>query len=84
MGELEERGIDLVSLTDAIDTSSSMGRFIFRMFASLAELQADWIKEDTSLGLGPGPGEKRGGVPPACQRRPKGKPPARPSSTLSF
>ena len=51
IGELEERGIDLVSLTDSIDTSSSMGRFTFRMFASLAELQADWIREDTYPGL---------------------------------
>ncbi|MBC3539037.1 recombinase family protein [Rufibacter sediminis] len=74
MGELEERGIDLVSLTDAIDTSSSMGRFIFRMFASLAELQADWIKEDTSPGLASARARgRKGGRTPGLSEKAKRK-----------
>jgi len=74
VGELEERGIDLVSLTDSIDTSSSMGRFIFRMFASFAELQADWIKEDTFPGLASARARgKKGGRIPGLSEKAKKK-----------
>ena len=74
VGELEERGIDLVSLTDAIDTSTSMGRFIFRVFASLSELQADWIREDTYPGLASARARgKNGGRTPGLTEKAKKK-----------
>lgn len=47
----EEKGVEFVSLSDNIDTSSSTGRFFFRMLASLAELERDIISERTKAGL---------------------------------
>lgn len=74
MGEFEERGIDLISLTDAIDTSTSIGRFTFRLFASLAELQADWIVEDTNPGLAAAKARgKKGGRKPGLSDKAKMK-----------
>jgi len=74
MGEFEERGIDLISLTDAIDTSTPIGRFTFRLFASLAELQADWIVEDTNPGLAAAKARgKKGGRKPGLSDQAKMK-----------
>lgn len=49
--DLEKRGIELVSLTDSIDTKTPMGRMFFTIFASLAQLERDQIAERTSAGL---------------------------------
>ncbi|WP_338463480.1 recombinase family protein [Brevibacillus borstelensis] len=53
--ELAERfenvGVDFVSIRDNIDTSTAMGRFFFRMMASIAELERDIIVERTHAGL---------------------------------
>ncbi len=46
--ELEKHDAHLVSLKEEIDTTSAMGRFIFRLFASIAELQRETISESTS------------------------------------
>lgn len=51
MEEFEERGIHFVSLQDSIDTTTAMGRFFFRMLASIAELERDIISERTKDGL---------------------------------
>jgi DNA invertase Pin-like site-specific DNA recombinase len=48
---LNEQQIGLKSLSDPIDTTTSQGRFIFNIFASLAELERDIIKERTLAGL---------------------------------
>jgi DNA invertase Pin-like site-specific DNA recombinase len=45
--QLSKAGADLVSLTEKLDTTSAMGKFTFRLFASLAELEADQVSERT-------------------------------------
>jgi DNA invertase Pin-like site-specific DNA recombinase len=47
----EKRGIEFISLQDSIDTSTPMGRFFFRVLASIAELERDIISERTKAGL---------------------------------
>ena len=49
--ELMDREIGLKSLNDPIDTTSSQGRFIFNLFASLAEFEREIIRERTLAGL---------------------------------
>ena len=49
--ELLDRGIGLKSLNDPIDTTSTQGRFIFNLFASLAEFEREIIRERTLAGL---------------------------------
>lgn len=48
---LMERDIGLKSLQDPIDTTSSQGRLVFNIFASLAEFERDLIIERTRAGL---------------------------------
>jgi DNA invertase Pin-like site-specific DNA recombinase len=48
---LAERQVGLRSLKEALDTTSSGGRLIFHMFASLAEFERDLIRERTQAGL---------------------------------
>ena len=43
--------MDFISLNDSIDTTTSMGRFFFRVMASIAELERDMIVERTKDGL---------------------------------
>ena len=49
--ELMEKGANLKSLNDPIDTTSSQGRLVFNIFASLAEFERDLIIERTQAGL---------------------------------
>lgn len=46
-----KHGWQLVSLAEQLDTTTSMGRFLLRMFASLAELERDRLSERTSEAL---------------------------------
>jgi DNA invertase Pin-like site-specific DNA recombinase len=48
---LMEKGVGLKSLQDPIDTTSSQGRLVFNIFASLAEFERDLIIERTRAGL---------------------------------
>jgi DNA invertase Pin-like site-specific DNA recombinase len=48
----EDEGINFVSLTDSIDTSTPAGRFFFHVMASLAEMERELIVERTRAGLG--------------------------------
>lgn len=48
---MEGMKIELHSLKESIDTSTSAGRLFFHMMASLAEFQADLIRERTRAGL---------------------------------
>lgn len=48
---LQDRGIEFRSLQENIDTSSSGGRLVFHVFASLAEFERDLIRERTQAGL---------------------------------
>lgn len=49
--ELRERGIGFRSLTEGIDTTTSGGQFFFTVFAGLAQLERDMIRERTLAGL---------------------------------
>lgn len=48
---LEQRGIELISLRDSIDTTTAMGKAMFRMLAVLSEMERDLISERTRAGL---------------------------------
>lgn len=48
---LIQTNIGLCSLNDPIDTTTSQGRLIFNIFASLAEFERDIIHERTQAGL---------------------------------
>lgn len=45
------KGMGLKSLQDPIDTTTAQGRFVFNVFASLAEFERDLIRERTKAGL---------------------------------
>lgn len=47
----DRMGVNFVSLGDSIDTTTPMGRFFFRVMASIAELERDMIAERTKDGL---------------------------------
>lgn len=49
--DLEQRGIGFKSLQENIDTTTSGGKLIFHIFASLAEFERDIIRERTNAGL---------------------------------
>ena len=49
--ELRLRGVHFRSITDSIDTSSAMGRFIFHIMSALAEMERELIVERTRAGL---------------------------------
>jgi DNA invertase Pin-like site-specific DNA recombinase len=46
-----ENKVALVSLQESLDTSSPMGRFVVRLFASLAELERETICERITVGM---------------------------------
>jgi DNA invertase Pin-like site-specific DNA recombinase len=48
---LMQRNIGLCSLNDPVDTTTSQGRLVFNIFASLAEFERDVIRERTHAGL---------------------------------
>lgn len=49
--KMNARGVHFISLKDSIDTSTSGGRFQLAVFAALAELERDMIRERTLAGL---------------------------------
>lgn len=49
--ELERRQIELISLRDQIDTTTAVGKAMFKMLAVIAELERDIICERTMAGL---------------------------------
>lgn len=51
VGNLMERKVGLLSLNDPIDTTSAQGRFVFNLFATLAEFERELIRERTQAGL---------------------------------
>jgi DNA invertase Pin-like site-specific DNA recombinase len=51
VGSLIERKVGLLSLNDTIDTTSAQGRFVFNLFATLAEFERELIRERTNAGL---------------------------------
>ena len=64
VGTLIAKGVDLQSLQDPIDTTHSQGRFVFNLFATLAEFERDLIRERTQAGLNAARARgRRGGRP---------------------
>ena len=63
---LEGCGADLVSLSEAIDTTTAAGRMVFRMLAVLGEFERDLVSERTKAALAfkRSKGEKLGGSRP--------------------
>jgi len=51
VSDLNEKNVGFQSLNDPVDTTSSQGRLIFNIFASLAEFERDLIRERTQAGL---------------------------------
>jgi DNA invertase Pin-like site-specific DNA recombinase len=49
--ELRELGVDLISLREALDTTTATGRAMFGMCSVFAQLEADIIRERTLAGL---------------------------------
>lgn len=64
--ELDKRGVDLVSITERIDTTSAMGRFFFHIMAAMAEWERAIISERTKAGI--------------AERKAEGKPMGRPKT----
>src|SRR5437016_3253744 len=48
---LKSRGVDFVSLTESIDTTTPDGKLIFHVMGALAEFERDLIRERTNAGL---------------------------------
>jgi len=48
---LIEKKIDLVSLNDPIDTTTSQGIMVFHIFSAIAQFERDLIRERTNAGL---------------------------------
>lgn len=48
---LTERGVDLVSLKEALDTSTPTGKFVLTMFGALAELERETIRQRQREGI---------------------------------
>jgi len=48
---LQERGVELRSLTEGIDTGTINGKFTFHLFAALAEFERALLRERTQAGL---------------------------------
>ncbi|MDA8453102.1 recombinase family protein [Acidovorax sp. NCPPB 3859] len=51
VGNLMERKVGLLSLNDPINTTNAQGRFVFNLFATLAEFERELIRERTQAGL---------------------------------
>lgn len=49
--KLERRGVDLVSITERIDTTSAAGRMVFQIFAVFAEFERNQTAERTKNAL---------------------------------
>lgn len=51
IGELTSKGVNVVSMKELIDTSSSQGKFMLTVFSALAELERDMIMERQKEGI---------------------------------
>jgi DNA invertase Pin-like site-specific DNA recombinase len=51
VADLAQRKIEFRSLSDGIDTTTTMGRFTFHLLGAIAEMERDLIRERTNAGL---------------------------------
>jgi DNA invertase Pin-like site-specific DNA recombinase len=49
--KFKEEGVDLRSVSDGIDTSTSTGRFFFHVMSAFAEMERELVRERTKAGL---------------------------------
>ena len=49
--DLEQRGVALVSLTEALDTTTPGGRLVFHVFGAMAQFERELLRERTMAGL---------------------------------
>jgi DNA invertase Pin-like site-specific DNA recombinase len=72
---LEKSGVDLVSLSEKIDTTTAAGKMVFRMLAVLAEFERDQVSERTKAAMGQmkAQGERIGAIPYGKRLAPNGK-----------
>ena len=49
--QLEKKGVNFVSLKEAIDTSTSVGKFILTIFGAISELERDYILDRQRQGI---------------------------------
>ena len=49
--DLEKRGVEFQSLTDQIDTTTAMGRFVYQVRNAFSELERALISERTKAGM---------------------------------
>jgi DNA invertase Pin-like site-specific DNA recombinase len=64
--QLQKRGIALRSLTEAIDTSTTSGRFLFNILGALGQMEREIIIERTRAGLVAAAARGRRGGRPAA------------------
>ena len=70
VNDFNNRGIIFKSLTESIETSTSNGRLVFNIFASLAEFERNLIRERTMAGLSAARARgRKGGRPVANQSK---------------
>lgn len=63
--QLQQRGVALRSLTEAIDTSTPSGRFLFNILGALGQMEREIIIERTRAGLAAAAARgRKGGRPP--------------------
>ena len=72
---LMDKGADLVSLSERIDTTTAAGKMVFRMLAVLSEFERDQIAERTMVAMAhkKSKGERVGAVPYGCRLADDGK-----------
>lgn len=68
--DLEKKGVNFVSLSDKIDTTTAAGRAMFGMIAVFAEFERNLIRERTRAGLDSAKKQGRtGGRPPLSEKK---------------
>ncbi len=71
VGDLQKRGVGLKVLTGDVDTTTTTGRLVFGIFATLAEFERDLIHERTMAGLAAARARGRGGGRPRVMTKQK-------------
>src|SRR5215471_6805239 len=51
LDEFNHLGVDFISLSESVDTSSAMGKMIFTVLGAVAELERNLIRERVVMGL---------------------------------